>query len=62
MFGFKNVMSRGISKIFTFVIRLTASKLFGKTNTEALVEKTQVMTKQIQILQRRLECISADLK
>ena len=50
MFGFKNVMSRGISKIFTFEIRLTASKLFGKTNTEALVEKTQVMTKQIQIL------------
>ena len=50
MFGFRNVMSRGISKIFTLVIRLTASKLFGKTNTEVLVEKTQVMTKQIQIL------------
>ena len=50
MFGFKNVMSRGISKIFTLEIRLTASKLFGKTNTKALVEKTQDMTKQIQIL------------
>ena len=62
MFGFKNVMSRGISKIFTFEIRLTASKLFGKTNTKALVEKTQDMTKQIQILSRCLECISADLK
>ena len=43
-------MARGISRILTFVIRLIASKLFGKTNTEALVEKTQVMTEQIQIL------------
>ena len=56
------MMARGISKILTFVIRLTASKMFGKTNAKALVEMMQVMTEQIQILERRLACTSTDLK
>ena len=37
MFGFLNVMERGIRKILTFVKLYIAPKLFGKNNTEALV-------------------------
>ena len=48
------MMERGIRKILTFVKRSIASKIFGKSFPR--------MTEQIQILQRRLECISRDLK
>ena len=43
MFGFKNVMERGIRKILTFVKRSIASKIFGKSFPR--------MTEHIQILQ-----------
>ena len=31
IYGFKNVMEKGIRKILTFVVRKIASKIFGKT-------------------------------
>ena len=52
-------MERGIRKILTFV------KFLGN-NTEALAISKRLqlpkMTEQVQILQRRLGCISRDLK
>ena len=58
IFGSKNVMERGISKILT-------SKIFGKIILKPLYRRdpsSPRMTEQVQILKRRLECISRDLK
>ena len=65
LFGSKNVMERGISKILTFVIRYNTSKIFGKIILKPLYRRdpsSPRMTEQVQILKRRLECISRDLK
>ena len=44
IFGFKNVMERGISKILTFIIRQIESKIFGKIIQKSCnFEKTQVL-------------------
>ena len=54
IFGFKNVIERGIRKILTFVIRYIESKMFGKIRLKPLlfreVSSFPRMTKQIQIL------------
>ena len=58
LFGSKNVMERGISKILT-------SKIFGKIILKPLYRRdpsSPRMTEQVQILKRRSECISRDLK
>ena len=36
IFGFKNVMERGIRKILTFVMSQIASKIFGKIKLKPL--------------------------
>ena len=41
IFGFENVMERGIRKFLTFVICLIASDIFRRNNTEALVLHSQ---------------------
>ena len=66
IFGFKNVMGRGITTILTFyVIRLKVSKIWGKIILKPLKFRTDSrsprMTEQIQTLQLLLECISRDL-
>ena len=39
IFGFKNVMERGISKILTFIIRQIESKIFSSFDTHSLATK-----------------------
>ena len=59
-------MERGIRKCPTYVIRQITSKIFGKIILKPLlfrkVSSSPRMTEQIQILQRRFECISRDVK
>ena len=54
IFGIKNVMERGIRKILSFV---NLKPLWFRKDSSC-----PRMTEEIQILQRRLECISRDLK
>ena len=66
IFGFKNLMERGIRKCLTSVIRQISSKMFGKIIIKPLKFSkdwsSPWVAEQIQILQRRLECFSRALK
>ena len=59
-------MERRIRKCLTFVIPQISSKIFGKIILKPLQfredSSSPRITKQMQILQHRLECISKDLK
>ena len=65
LFGFKNVVARGIRKFLSFVIRQISSKISEKQYSSLCnFEKTQVpQDDQTDTnFTRRLECISRDLK
>ena len=66
IFGFKNLMERGIRKCLTSVIRQISSKMFGKIIIKPLKFSkdwsSPWVAEQIQILQRRVECFSRALK
>ena len=64
IFGFKNVMARGIRKILIFIYKCIQfhEKIFGKIILKPLKFREDSMTEQIQILWCNLECIARDLK
>ena len=64
IFGFKNVMARGIRKILVFIYKCIQfhEKIFGKIILKPLKFREDSMTEQIQILWCNLECIARDLK
>ena len=66
IFGFKNVIKRGIRKILTFIKGSIASKIFDKITLKPLyfrkASSSPRKTESIQILQRRLDFISRDLR
>ena len=60
------MMEREIRKCLTFIMSQISSKIFGEIMPKSLQfqkdSSSPRMTEKIQILQRRLECFSRDLK